>query len=224
MGCAAKYDWTRLGTEIIKDYQTGTRVVALSNKYGIPQAAISTYLKRQHVQKTHREKFNNTKFPWDDTHAIIISAYRNGESLQVLSNIYGMSMSSLRRYMKKAGFEPIKISRTCSICAASFTRRGSKNRYCATCIPNQTAYKRFQKYGMSQSAWELLLNTQNGTCAFCDKVPTVVDHDHVTNVVRGLLCWGHNIALGYFENDKALVALTPAYLTKDTGYRANVVR
>lgn len=57
-----------------------------------------------------------------------------------------------------------------------------------------------------------LLDEQAGECGICDtwisnvqcrtcpaQRPAVVDHDHDTGHVRGLLCPGCNIALGYLE-------------------------
>lgn len=49
-----------------------------------------------------------------------------------------------------------------------------------------------------------LWTTQEGKCALCDvrfdriKRP-VVDHDHETGLVRGLLCTNCNLRLGHFE-------------------------
>lgn len=57
-----------------------------------------------------------------------------------------------------------------------------------------------------------LLNKQNGTCAICGKKEIgrsnigemknnfIVDHDHETGEVRGLLCNGCNRSIGYLGN------------------------
>lgn len=65
------------------------------------------------------------------------------------------------------------------------------------------------KYGINLEQYEEILATQGG-CYFCGKPETAnrpdapvhflaVDHDHATGKIRGLLCVGCNISLGYFE-------------------------
>ena len=49
-------------------------------------------------------------------------------------------------------------------------------------------------YGLEVHQFDALWEHQGGTCALCDKTLTrrsgghAIDHDHVTDVVRGLLC------------------------------------
>ncbi len=53
--------------------------------------------------------------------------------------------------------------------------------------------------------YDLLFDTQKGKCRLCQKhveelkKDLVADHDHVTGVIRGLLCNECNLALGKFE-------------------------
>jgi hypothetical protein len=60
------------------------------------------------------------------------------------------------------------------------------------------------KYDLSLKEYEELFNIQCGVCIICHKPPTeqkpflVVDHDHETGKVRGLLCNNCNVALGLF--------------------------
>ena len=59
------------------------------------------------------------------------------------------------------------------------------------------------RYGISVEDYGYILKKQHGTCAICDKKgykPLVVDHDHITGQVRGLLCHGCNIRVGKYEN------------------------
>jgi len=60
-----------------------------------------------------------------------------------------------------------------------------------------------QKYGLSPDDYERLLAQQGGVCAICGLPPNgktlVVDHCHVSGVVRGLLHDWCNGALGFVE-------------------------
>jgi len=50
-------------------------------------------------------------------------------------------------------------------------------------------YKLKWKYGITMEDRNKLQEDQNGLCAICEcEKPLVVDHDHVTRKVRGLLC------------------------------------
>lgn len=63
-----------------------------------------------------------------------------------------------------------------------------------------------------------LFQKQQGRCAICDreevdlKSPLVVDHDHQTDVIRGLLCVRCNLLVGFVEHDKGEIARANAYL------------
>ena len=56
--------------------------------------------------------------------------------------------------------------------------------------------------------YTLMLEKQNGMCGICgiERCSTgrkfSIDHDHITGKVRGLLCVGCNIRLGWYENKK----------------------
>ena len=61
------------------------------------------------------------------------------------------------------------------------------------------------------------------TCGICGIGPAeglnhhlAIDHDHATNVIRGLLCETHNIGLGYFgDNDPVMLRAAADYLERD---------
>ena len=67
-------------------------------------------------------------------------------------------------------------------------------------------YQLRHHYGITLEQYEEIFKKQNGLCAICGSPPRgrmknlSVDHDHVTNNVRGLLCVTCNRALGYLEN------------------------
>jgi hypothetical protein len=75
-------------------------------------------------------------------------------------------------------------------------------------------------YGLTIEGYETLYRSQGGTCAVCKAVPApgeklCVDHDHGTNVVRGLLCKKCNSMLGLGRDNPAVLRAGAAYLEKD---------
>lgn len=61
------------------------------------------------------------------------------------------------------------------------------------------------KYGITTEIYQQLLEEQNFSCAICKKHVNdnhrvfVVDHDHTTLNIRGLLCDGCNRGVGFYE-------------------------
>ncbi len=89
-------------------------------------------------------------------------------------------------------------------CQLSFARRWTKLKH---------------KYGITVDQYDQLLAEQGGGCAICGVAGPeaarwgvlVVDHDHETGKVRGLLCSNCNCAIG-------LLGDSPELLTKAAGY------
>lgn len=103
---------------------------------------------------------------------------------------------------------------------------GNDRRYCTICSPyngkcGPTAMDADSKkihlknnqlknrYGISIEQFTDLVNQQDNKCAICQSPPPnsykknlSVDHCHVTNKVRGLLCTKCNTMLGWFESNR----------------------
>ncbi len=89
---------------------------------------------------------------------------------------------------------------------------------------HRQAYNRKRKYGLSRDDYQGLLESQGGACAICPKLPAesvhgvlVVDHDHATGAVRGLLCHPCNVGLSRFQDDPQLLRAALDYLQKSEG-------
>lgn len=78
---------------------------------------------------------------------------------------------------------------------------------------------KLRKFGLTAADYDAIMRAQGGVCAICHEVPStrrrhdlVVDHDHETNTVRGLLCNRCNIGLGHFEDRLGLLFAAINYL------------
>lgn len=79
-------------------------------------------------------------------------------------------------------------------------------------------YKR--KFGITLEQYNQMFMRQSGCCAICGKHQAqfkralAVDHDHVTGMVRSLLCVNCNVGIGSFRDDVALLGKAIKYLNK----------
>ena len=81
-------------------------------------------------------------------------------------------------------------------------------------IESQLKYR----YGMTLSDLAKMERQQRGKCAVCQEKPKkdrlVVDHDHETGRVRGLLCRQCNLALGALRDSPSSIRRLLAYLRR----------
>jgi Recombination endonuclease VII len=72
-----------------------------------------------------------------------------------------------------------------------------------------------RRYGIGQADVDRMLVEQEDKCAGCDKPdPEHVDHDHATGLVRGMLCFNCNQALGNVRDSVPVLDRLAAYLVK----------
>lgn len=69
-------------------------------------------------------------------------------------------------------------------------------------------------YGLTPEAVDRMLTDQGGECAICGKALKNyhIDHNHTTMVVRGLLCRGCNLGIGFFKESIGRLAAAIQYL------------
>lgn len=69
------------------------------------------------------------------------------------------------------------------------------------------------KYGMSLEDYDTMVERQNGLCLLCkERHKLVVDHDHQTDQVRGLLCANCNLLLGHARDSVPILLAAIEYL------------
>lgn len=89
---------------------------------------------------------------------------------------------------------------------------------------SERKYQLWVKYNITPEEFDQMLKNQNGMCAICSTTKNserfqhlVVDHDHKTGQVRGLLCTPCNSGLGMFKDNLELVNRAAAYLANFNG-------
>ena len=72
------------------------------------------------------------------------------------------------------------------------------------------------EYGLTSAGYDALLAEQDGQCAICGGVESrlVIDHNHDTGKVRGLLCQKCNRGLGQFDEAPRHLLAAIAYIER----------
>lgn len=79
----------------------------------------------------------------------------------------------------------------------------------------QRTYRLRRKYGLTADEFDRIAAEQDGLCAICRlNPPTVVDHDHETGLVRGLLCQDCNLGIGKLRDSADIVERAAEYLRR----------
>ena len=86
---------------------------------------------------------------------------------------------------------------------------------------NRRRYDMKRWYGITPEDYDNILKSQLGVCAICFKPPKngkklVVDHDHLTKKVRGLLHDICNQMLGLAKEDTTILFSAIQYLKENT--------
>ena len=72
----------------------------------------------------------------------------------------------------------------------------------------------WQRYGLLKEDLERMKTEQSNRCKICNKsaIRLVIDHNHLTGKVRGLLCDKCNQGVGYIENHLELLEEIDQYI------------
>lgn len=71
-------------------------------------------------------------------------------------------------------------------------------------------------YGLTSEQYTAMLADQNYTCKICKNKleefkKTHIDHCHKTKIVRGILCHGCNLGIGFFKHNSKLLRVAALY-------------
>lgn len=83
-------------------------------------------------------------------------------------------------------------------------------------------------YGLTLAGRDAMFAAQGKCCAVCRSPENIVkkwhiDHDHLSGMVRGILCHNCNVGLGHFRDDAKLLSAAIDYLEKQRAERGTVV-
>jgi len=122
------------------------------------------------------------------------------------------------------------IKLRCECCHRKFVPKRTDQKFCKSeCADRANKLKR--RYNTTPAEIYKLYRHQNGRCAICDvkgdiqelgyktKAPFMIDHDHDTLKIRGLLCHGCNTGLGLFRENRLFLREAIKYLSKHSGDR-----
>ena len=130
---------------------------------------------------------------------IIKLGYKNGSSYRDLSVVYNTSEGTIRNILVRQGVIPEKRGRRVGKTQAVTSRPFS-----------QVRKDKEQEF--------LAENDDVKNCQICDKPfgHKVVDHDHKTGKIRGLLCRQCNFGLGHFRDNPDSLEKAATYLKEHT--------
>jgi hypothetical protein len=84
-------------------------------------------------------------------------------------------------------------------------------------------YHLVRRYGIGAAEVDAMVEAQGGVCALCrERTPQHVDHDHLTNTVRGVLCSCCNQGLGNFRDSIGTMRAAIDYLETTTWQKTRV--
>jgi recombination endonuclease VII len=160
-------------------------------------------------------------------HAVICQQYLNGKKIGVLAEEYKVERHLISKLIHSNGIITREPNKDCCLvddCANKCIAKGLCRKHYSLVwahenrpIVNESARKRAKrdcariadysrrvKYGMAPGEFKSLLAAQEHKCASCgdpiNETNAHVDHDHKTNLFRGILCRHCNWGLGHFKD------------------------
>jgi hypothetical protein len=127
---------------------------------------------------------------------------------------------------EKGGYFMYKIKQ-CESCGNEYEPTAACSRYCSEpCRKKGYASKYYQRtYGLTIGEVEALLKKSNNKCYICQsegfsmkechRSVLVVDHNHKTGAIRGMLCHNCNRALGLLQDSEEILEKALKYIQQE---------
>ena len=124
---------------------------------------------------------------------------------------------SQRACPKCGGYQRYAVSGRCSNLECRRKVESEWRRKNPDKVQQKNRKRKMGYYGLSVDDFDILMEKQNNCCAICKKTcitgrALAIDHDHNTNIVRGLLCNKCNQGLGFFNDSIDLLEGAVLYL------------
>jgi Recombination endonuclease VII len=119
----------------------------------------------------------------------------------------------------------------CLGCLKSYALRAKLNGTTEKYLSKARFLSMKQKYDVDETYFRDMYNTQNGQCCACGEAfppinlrtkKIMIDHDHKTGVVRGLLCMKCNSVLGLVDDNASKLAKLIGYLARSDNRSARM--
>lgn len=129
---------------------------------------------------------------------------------------------------RRLGIADPGLTGVCTWCESNFHRTDARRTLCSEICARFSELTRelYRKYGITKSQYREMHRRQNGLCAICRRPERTernelltVDHDHVTEHVRELLCSQCNRAIGLFGDDPAVIRRAAEYVQRNRQIR-----
>jgi hypothetical protein len=212
--------------EIVKMYERGTGVTAISRSFCIGVQRVRELLKERGVLRTRSDA---TRLRWANKNNVVLPPKREGATIsaeqvmemfeagrnpsQIAAELH-VDARRVRRIVVDAGLLESDLCRkTCKVCDKPFLGQAN-SQHCKDCIPNGRFMRAFKHRGVSKPVWDQLLSAQGGHCALCPREPTVIDHCHKTGKTRGILCNRCNTSLNPIDDDPSWAERALAYVAR----------
>lgn len=127
--------------------------------------------------------------------------------------------------LKSSKKEPEIVSRVCELCKKNEVLVEVGYEFIPPCRECCRRKLVVSKYDLTIEDFYAMLAAQKGKCAICNKKFHIeradrlgkihIDHCHALGHVRGLLCRGCNVGLGFFKEDRLALKNAIKYLTEN---------
>lgn len=227
-----KVNWEKEKNFLINLINDNIPYEAIGRKYGVTGNAVKKAAKKlgikllprrkikKYFDKKNMSKFSDDKYKIEDLEPYVLE---RGEKVSIIKypNSRGKRMIRKCKYCGNI-FETLVIKvrnkgeHFCSKeCYINFMKKNAMSDDEKRI--KEVFYQKKSKYGLSEKEYNELFNIQKNKCAICgcefnENNKAFVDHSHITNKVRGLLCTKCNTLLGMSNDNVAILEKAIEYL------------